>query len=242
MDNFISISLSDSDDDEDSRQWMMKHNEDILSIAAYETSVVATSSYDGDIFIWSLETAHPLCLLNANDGVSPRSGSRTVSYAYKAGSAQMKPAETTRVARRSSAASRTSSVSVGDNDTEANPKVSSSKNLSKRASTKTLLGNGETENSAKEVDRRLKRANLPAIGSPKASFTDTGGKKQSEGINVDDSHTSFTESLSNFRGRRAQSGRTGSSSGKSFYVDVEDSKEYTKKHESAVDKVSDAGP
>lgn len=215
---------------------MLKHSEDILSLAAYETSVVATSSYDGDIFIWSLETAQPLCLLNANAGVSPRSGSRTVNYAYKADSAKSRPSDAARLTRRSSAASCSNSAAEGDSHGEGNQKQCSSATLLKRTSTnKTFLD--EATSGGKEDQGNLRRTSLPAIGSSKASVADLNNTKQQEGATVD-TNTFFTESLSNFKGRRAQSGRDGSSSRKSFYVDVEDSKEYTKKHESAVDKVS----
>ena len=108
---------------------MLKHSEDILSLAAYETSVVATSSYDGDIFIWSLETAQPLCVLNANAGVSPRSGSRTINSAYKANSVKSKPSDApARLTRRSSAASSPNSVSV-DGKTKLNSIQFSSNNI-----------------------------------------------------------------------------------------------------------------
>ncbi|XP_071834643.1 cilia- and flagella-associated protein 337-like isoform X2 [Apostichopus japonicus] len=68
----------DSDEDEDSRQWAVKHSEDILSIDHYD-SVLATSSYDGEIWVWSLETAHPLCKLSANEGLKPQTGSHIVN-------------------------------------------------------------------------------------------------------------------------------------------------------------------
>ncbi|XP_033640138.1 WD repeat-containing protein on Y chromosome-like [Asterias rubens] len=228
-------SYIDSDDDDDSRQWMLKHSEDILSLAAYETSVVATSSYDGDIFIWSLETAQPLCVLNANAGVSPRSGSRTINSAYKANSVKSKPSDApARLTRRSSAASSPNSVSVDDcdNQGEGIQQQSTSATLLKRGSTsRTLLD----EQGNKEDEANLRRMSLPAIGSPNARVTYASNLKEPDVDKVDSAF--FTESLSNFKGRRAQSSRDGSSSRKSFYVDVEDSKEYTRKHESSVDKI-----
>ncbi|XP_038078621.1 WD repeat-containing protein on Y chromosome-like isoform X2 [Patiria miniata] len=231
-------SYIDSDDDDDSRQWMLKHNEDILSLAAYDTSIIATSSYDGDIIIWSLETAQPLCRLNASDGVSPRTGSRTINYSSKTAGSSTKSADVTRLTRRRSAASNASSASDADSSDGVigKHKASSHKTLLKRQSTKALFDPVETSKAVNdsEDEPSYRRTSLPAIGTPKASFVNTS-QKRSEGVK-EDSQTFFTESMSNFK-QRAPSGRTASSSRKSFYVDVEDSKEYTKKHESAVDKV-----
>lgn len=46
--------------DDDTREWEEAHADDILGLAAFQHSggvnIVASSSYDGDIFIWSLET------------------------------------------------------------------------------------------------------------------------------------------------------------------------------------------
>lgn len=219
---------SDSDSDENSRQWIVKHNEDILSLAAYDTSIIATSSYDGDIIIWSLETAQPLCRLNASDGVYPRTGSRTIYYGSKA-AGSTNSADVTRLARRRSAESNTSSVSDVDNTDGVleKHKAHSSKTLLNR--TKDLVDPSETSKAIKDSadEPSYQRTSLPAIGTPKSSFVHTS-PKQYDGV---------TESMSNIK-QKTQSERTASSSRKSFYIDVEDSKEYTKKHESAVEKVS----
>ncbi|XP_022093005.1 WD repeat-containing protein on Y chromosome-like isoform X2 [Acanthaster planci] len=229
-------SYIDSDDDEDSRQWMVKHNEDILSLAAYDTSIIATSSYDGDIIIWSLETTQPLCRLNANCGVSPRTGSRTISYDSKTTGDSAKSTDAVRLIR--SAASNSSTTSEEDNkdDTGGKQKPNLSKTLLKRQSTKALFESGKTSNLTKDLEGQpsQRRTSLPAIGTQKTSFVNMS-QKRSDGVK-EDSQTFFTESMSNFK-QRAQTGRTTNSSRKSFYVDVEDSKEYTKKHESAVDKL-----
>ena len=47
--------------------WSNFHKDDILSIDLHRPSrIVASSSYDGDIKVWSLETGHVSCVLNAN--------------------------------------------------------------------------------------------------------------------------------------------------------------------------------
>lgn len=49
------------------RVWPDFHKDDILSIDLHQPSrIVASSSYDGEIKIWSLETGHVSCVLNAN--------------------------------------------------------------------------------------------------------------------------------------------------------------------------------
>ena len=47
--------------------WVNFHKEDILSIDIYGNSSLATSSYDGDIKVWNLETGQVNCVLNANE-------------------------------------------------------------------------------------------------------------------------------------------------------------------------------
>lgn len=47
--------------------WPNFHKDDILSIDLYRPNLVATASYDGDVKVWSLETGHVSCVLNAND-------------------------------------------------------------------------------------------------------------------------------------------------------------------------------
>ena len=49
------------------RVWKNFHKDDILSIDLYGAGTLATSSYDGDIKVWSLETFQVTCVLNAND-------------------------------------------------------------------------------------------------------------------------------------------------------------------------------
>ena len=49
------------------RIWPNFHKDDILSIDLYRPNLVATASYDGDVKVWSLETGHVFCVLNAND-------------------------------------------------------------------------------------------------------------------------------------------------------------------------------
>ncbi|CAH1792660.1 unnamed protein product [Owenia fusiformis] len=61
----------DSYEDENRHQWSELHKEDILSIAMYDPSYIATSSYDGDIIVWYMDTGSFVCRLHAQDAVSP---------------------------------------------------------------------------------------------------------------------------------------------------------------------------
>lgn len=66
-------------EDEPPKIWDKRHKEDILSVdyfdpqeSPHDVCIVATSSYDGDIYIWELETGHMMYRLNANDGTKPQ--------------------------------------------------------------------------------------------------------------------------------------------------------------------------
>ncbi|XP_078611049.1 WD repeat-containing protein on Y chromosome-like isoform X2 [Branchiostoma floridae x Branchiostoma japonicum] len=62
------------DEDDDMKVWPVRHGEDILCSSYYSPlSILATSSYDGDIILWSADTGHVLCRLNAFHGAYPMS-------------------------------------------------------------------------------------------------------------------------------------------------------------------------
>ncbi|XP_078673721.1 WD repeat-containing protein on Y chromosome-like isoform X1 [Branchiostoma floridae x Branchiostoma belcheri] len=62
------------DEDDDTKVWPVRHGEDILCSSYYSPlSILATSSYDGDIILWSADTGHVLCRLNAFHGAFPMS-------------------------------------------------------------------------------------------------------------------------------------------------------------------------
>ncbi|KAK3740293.1 hypothetical protein QZH41_018524, partial [Actinostola sp. cb2023] len=72
------------DDEEDiPRIWPAFHKEDILSIAFHPPSVVATSSYDGDIKVWNLDTGHTSCVLNASQFDVPNVAKPVIPLALK---------------------------------------------------------------------------------------------------------------------------------------------------------------
>ncbi len=58
----------DSAEDETSFTWQERHQDDILTTAVFPPSLVASASYDGDIFVWWLETGKLLNHLNAYRG------------------------------------------------------------------------------------------------------------------------------------------------------------------------------
>ena len=72
------LAFVDGEEDLPPKLWDKKHKEDILAIDFYdpaedddyqpEPCIVATSSYDGDIILWEMETGHMLYRLNANEG------------------------------------------------------------------------------------------------------------------------------------------------------------------------------
>lgn len=47
-------------DEDDKWQWQDAHRDDILCVASFQHSngvaIIASSSYDGDIFIWSMDS------------------------------------------------------------------------------------------------------------------------------------------------------------------------------------------
>ncbi|KAM9120871.1 EF-hand calcium-binding domain-containing protein 8 isoform 2-T2 [Pangshura tecta] len=48
------------------KHWKSYHSEDILSIAKYNSQLLATASCDGDVVIWSTESGQALCRFNAS--------------------------------------------------------------------------------------------------------------------------------------------------------------------------------
>ncbi|XP_066272941.1 WD repeat-containing protein on Y chromosome-like isoform X2 [Branchiostoma lanceolatum] len=62
------------DEEDDSKIWPVRHGEDILCSSYYSPlSILATSSYNGDIILWSADSGHVLCRLNAFHGAFPTS-------------------------------------------------------------------------------------------------------------------------------------------------------------------------
>ncbi|XP_078488317.1 WD repeat-containing protein on Y chromosome-like [Ciona intestinalis] len=73
----VYIDSRNQDDEDDSREWQEVHKDDVLCLASFQhsngVSIIASSSYDGDIFIWSLDSGHILCRLNRMESYSPLS-------------------------------------------------------------------------------------------------------------------------------------------------------------------------
>lgn len=73
------LAFVDGEEDLPAKVWDKKHKEDILAVDFYDPAedddhqadpcIVATSSYDGDIIIWEMETGHMLYRLNAHEGM-----------------------------------------------------------------------------------------------------------------------------------------------------------------------------
>ncbi|XP_041468554.1 WD repeat-containing protein on Y chromosome-like isoform X2 [Lytechinus variegatus] len=235
-------SYIDSDDDEDTRQWALKHNEDILSLACSNTSrSLATSSYDGDIWVWSLETTHPLCKLNAFEGVKPQTGSRMLSVSRE-----------------------TSFHTNGDTSVYSS---SSSRLPTTRCSSRDKLnGEGVQENGdniglsddiaklsvSNDEDEKTK---LPAIDPQKVGliqeraanlkeesqtfFTESIGPRTKDSRQKNETETREKENAKNAKGKerreRDQSDRPKRES--SYCLGAKNKEDYVRKHEASVDKL-----
>ena len=62
------------EDDDSIYHWAVRHKEDILSVAFYPPSTIASASFDGDILIWSLETGYVTTQFNVDKGTEPFAG------------------------------------------------------------------------------------------------------------------------------------------------------------------------
>ena len=62
----------DNPDDDTVRSWKEAHKDDILTLAYYLPSLVASASYGGEILIWSIETGRSLAKLNIKDSTLPQ--------------------------------------------------------------------------------------------------------------------------------------------------------------------------
>ena len=224
---------SDSDDDEDTRQWPIKHNEDILSLACSNASrSLATSSYDGDIWVWSLETAHPLCKLNAFEGVKPQTGSRMLSVSRE-------------TSFHTTAGTSVYSSSTRQDDAEG----SNADELADDVAGMSVGSDNDNEDDeANEV--KSKSLLLPAIDvSRRTSLVD---QKRANNLK-EESQTFFTESIGpgmreNHRkeenSNREKSGKkdkdkdAGPQRESSYCLGAKNKEDYTRKHEASVDKVS----
>ncbi|XP_060044405.1 EF-hand calcium-binding domain-containing protein 8 [Erinaceus europaeus] len=51
--------------------WQTFHTEDILSMAKYQNQFLGTSSYNGDIFFWNINSIRPIFKLNASESALP---------------------------------------------------------------------------------------------------------------------------------------------------------------------------
>ncbi|KAJ8045382.1 WD repeat-containing protein on Y chromosome [Holothuria leucospilota] len=182
----------DSDEDEDSRQWAVKHSEDVLSLAYYD-SILATSSYDGEIWIWSLETAHPLCKLSANEGVKPQTGSHIVNLESDFVN---KSAAKILDQNQNAIDDDLSKSSHHKNDHDSNDKLVSEHLKKMKISDDHITREGEQRETRKQ-SLTESQSLLPAINTSKRpSLVDKGPWEPNPSK---ESKTFFTESMSNFK-------------------------------------------
>ena len=65
------------DEDDDTVQWLKpSHKDDILCLAFYAPNTLASCSYDGDIYIWAMETGRIAMCFNYSVGSCPLSPPR----------------------------------------------------------------------------------------------------------------------------------------------------------------------
>ncbi|XP_063445611.1 WD repeat-containing protein on Y chromosome-like [Mytilus trossulus] len=57
--------------EEHRKDWRQKHNEDILCMSYLSPNIIATGAYDGDVVVWSRDTGHVYCTLNAGKSIKP---------------------------------------------------------------------------------------------------------------------------------------------------------------------------
>ncbi|CAK8691169.1 unnamed protein product [Clavelina lepadiformis] len=73
----VYIDSQDQDTEDDVKEWAEVHHDDILCLASFRhnngVATIASSSYDGNVFIWSLDSGHVLCRLNKMISYSPLS-------------------------------------------------------------------------------------------------------------------------------------------------------------------------
>ena len=217
--------ISDSDDDEDSRQWQEKHQEDILSLSSYQNSLIATSSYDGDIYIWSLETAHALCKLNANESIKPRTGSHTIS----AGVDEIRRGSIDKLARRSSAGSQISYKSGGKGSDDES--VHGKSDRSQQSVPVTTVGSKAGDGTSCTT--------LPAIEVHRGLVDRRNSANREDERAAAGSRTFFTESINGGIMDREEEHEKENVEDKEKWT-IRD-KMFNQKHESAVDKVSITG-
>ncbi|XP_071485402.1 WD repeat-containing protein on Y chromosome-like [Diadema antillarum] len=236
-------SYIDSDDDEDTRQWAVKHNEDILSLACSNPSrSLATSSYDGDIWVWSLETAHPLCKLNAFEGVKPQTGSRVLSVSRE--TSFHTTAGTSRASSATRLPKRTGSTE-GLNDLEGQVDDGGSadeEQLQEDVAKMTVAGDD------KEAKEKYKTV-FPVINQPQRRTSLVDQKQPSNPRS--ESRTFFTESFgpkSKDNQRKGEDGEEKANDNRddgtvnsertnSYCLGAKNKEEYTRKHEASVDKL-----
>ncbi|XP_077992887.1 cilia- and flagella-associated protein 337-like [Glandiceps talaboti] len=225
----------DLQDDDDVRQLPIRHKDDVLSLAYYGPSHLGTSSYDGDIIIWSLETGHMLSRMNAMEGTKPQTGrlNTPVSPVRPMGREKSATGLSERDTRKLETKTSTASV------TSKEPENMGLRSILKQP--KSIAENGESgeefKNSGKESVKKDLATNtiLPAINN-QGRIVATDPHQDSSGGESDDSNSSddTTSTKSQDRTDSAQSGR----SSQDFYrISSESYAEFQRKHEASVDKI-----
>ncbi|XP_070571095.1 WD repeat-containing protein on Y chromosome-like [Ptychodera flava] len=206
----------DLQDDDECRQWPIRHKDDILSLTSYGPSHLATSSYDGDIIIWSLETGHVLSRLNAMESVKPQTDRLN------------SPVTPVRPMGRDKSAS-----TISEKDCKAENKESSSSVEPKTTDSvgiKRLLDETSVKeslkNASKETFKDKSRGTLPAINNQANMVT-------SETDKSDDSETKKSD-ISDSSVNRPKSGLQGNDF---YHIHSKSYAEFQRKHEASVDKM-----
>ncbi len=204
---------------------MQKHKEDILSLSSYQNSLIATSSYDGDIYIWSLETAHPLCRLNANESIKPRTGSHTISRGIDEVESLERRDSADKLTRKTGSAGSHQSFGSADGGT---CEDNATTHKSHHSVAPTTAGS-----------KAGSRTMLPALTRHRSVLDRRNSQNFEEERAAAGSRTFFTESLN---GGSLRNGQEDEDVNNNKEEVVEEEKEevkemFDKRHESAVDKV-----
>ncbi|XP_071962420.1 WD repeat-containing protein on Y chromosome-like [Antedon mediterranea] len=229
----------DSNEDDYSRQWESKHKEDILSLSYYDPSIIATSSYDGDILIWSLETAHALCRLNANESAKGQSVGHTATstlmdrYESKQSFPKIE-GSTTKLDRLSNL-----KLPCGNTYSKSDDGQSVDQSVG-RKSTRGSFTADDAESVGK-VRELSGTTVLPSINKKSRNSVAEDGNTENTSSRPDSSRTFVTDTADEHSSNdppkeiSALDKMAGKSS--EFFIDADNYGEYSRKHEASVDKV-----
>ena len=160
--------------DDDATRWLMPpHRNDILHMALYPPHMLATCSYDGDIFIWSLDIGRLMYCLNVHTSIYPQTltswiGTSFSKYSHQATvkSSEEYLQEAANSSRRRGVICKMPGVNMLDIDTK--PKVQFSSKPSTPTDEDTT-----NERSSPKSPKKLKKLELHINGGNEHSPVDT---------------------------------------------------------------------